>query len=156
MVDNEGKCTCDGPETGLGPTCSEFSNANNCGGVGVVNATNASPSAYSDPYSYGIEGSNLCPHGHTTITSESACRAAASAKKETFYGVIRKSWHPRGCYLHAGERELNYYTTLNCDYDCDTERFYGGGVYYNTHPSGDDGASSYFTDDFRLCKGACH
>ena len=31
-----GECTCNGPESGLGPTCTEYSNAKNCNGAGVV------------------------------------------------------------------------------------------------------------------------
>jgi hypothetical protein len=35
-VDAAGRCTCDGPETGLGRTCSELSNAKDCSSVGTV------------------------------------------------------------------------------------------------------------------------
>jgi hypothetical protein len=38
-VDVTGSCACDGPETGLGRTCSEFNNAKDCNSAGIVKLT---------------------------------------------------------------------------------------------------------------------
>ena len=63
-------------------------------------------------YVYGAVGSNDCPSGSVRITTEAACRTAATAEGKTVgsFFVDNVSFRPRGCYLTTFPGDANFNT----------------------------------------------
>ena len=52
-------------------------------------------------FGWGEMGSNDCLFGYSRVTSEDACRRAAAAFGETYFGSEVEAVFPRGCYKYG-------------------------------------------------------